>query len=526
MNGGFSPLTGFMTSSDYDSVCDDMRLADGTLWPMPITLDLSEEAAEGLVAGSSLALRDPEGVMLVMLAALQVEDVWRPDLSAEGDKVFGTTNSEHPGVAYLLEQSGPVYVDGRIEGMQLPHHYDFRVLRETPRQLREDFARLGWRKVVAFQTRNPMHRAHQELTLHAAKEVGANLLIHPVVGMTKPGDVDHFTRVRCYQALLPTYPTFTAKLSLLNLAMRMGGPREAVWHAIIRKNHGCTHFIVGRDHAGPGNDSEGNPFYGPYEAQDLMRKYADELGVEMVPFRLMVYLEDRDAYMPIDEVPEGAEVKSISGTELRTRLAEGRSIPSWFTFPDVAAELRRSHPPRSKQGFTVFFTGLSGSGKSTVANVLQVMLLQMGGRSVTLLDGDIVRTNLSSELGFSKEHRDLNIQRVGFVASEITKGGGIALCAPIAPYAAVRKQNRDLISKVGGYMLVYMATPLEVCEQRDRKGLYAKARAGIIKEFTGISDPNEVPEDPDVVIDTSDTTPEAAAQQIFLHLEREGYIGA
>ena len=371
-----------------------------------------------------------------------------------------------------------------------------------------------------------MHRAHQELTLHAAKEVGANLLIHPVVGMTKPGDVDHFTRVRCYQALLPTYPTFTAKLSLLNLAMRMGGPREAVWHAIIRKNHGCTHFIVGRDHAGPGNDSEGNPFYGPYEAQDLMRKYADELGVEMVPFRLMVYLEDRDAYMPIDEVPEGAEVKSISGTELRTRLAEGRSIPSWFTFPDVAAELRRSHPPRSKQGFTVFFTGLSGSGKSTVANVLQVMLLQMGGRSVTLLDGDIVRTNLSSELGFSKEHRDLNIQRVGFVASEITKGGGIALCAPIAPYAAVRKQNRDLISKVGGYMLVYMATPLEVCEQRDRKGLYAKARAGIIKEFTGISDPNEVPEDPDVVIDTSDTTPEAAAQQIFLHLEREGYIGA
>ena len=523
LNGAFSPLAGFMTPRDYDPVCEKMRLADGTLWPIPITLDITEDAAEGLEAGSHLALRDPEGVML---AVLHVEDLWRPDRAREAERVCATTDREHPGVAHLLEESNPMYVGGRVEGLQLPVHYDFRELRSTPRQLREDFARLGWRRIVAFQIRNPMHRAHQELTLRAAKEVEANLLIHPVVGMTKPGDVDHFTRVRCYQALMDTYPRFTAKLSLLNLAMRMGGPREALLHAIIRKNHGCTHLILGRDHAGPGSDSAGTPFYGPYEAQEMMREHEEELGVAMVPFRLMVYVEDEDTYMPVDEVAEGVEAKSISGTELRARLADGREIPEWFTFPAVEEELRRSYPPRRRQGFTVFFTGLSGSGKSTVANVLQVKLLEMGGRSVTLLDGDIVRTNLSSELGFSKEHRDLNIRRIGFVASEITKGGGVAICAPIAPYAEVRRQNRERISSVGGYVLVYLSTPLETCEARDRKGLYAKARAGIIKGFTGISDPYEEPDDADVVIDTTDVSPSEAAHQIFLHLEKEGYIGA
>jgi sulfate adenylyltransferase len=522
LNGGFSPLEGFLTRGAYESVRDDMRLPDGTLWPMPITLDVSREAAESLSVGDRVALRDPEGVML---AVLHVEDVWEPNLELEAERVFGTGNPEHPGVGHLLGQTHPVYLGGRLEGLQLPVHYDFKGLRLTPRELRAEFRRLGWRRVVAFQTRNPMHRAHQELTLRAAKEVGANLLIHPVVGMTKPGDVDHFTRVRCYQALLPHYPKFTAKLALLNLAMRMGGPREAVWHAIIRKNHGCTHLVVGRDHAGPGSDSGGNPFYGPYDAQELMKEVRADLGVEMVPFRLMVYVEDSDQYLPIDQVAEGVKTRSISGTQLRQRLADGREIPPWFTFSDVASELRRSHPPRSRGGFTVFFTGLSGSGKSTVANVLRVKLLEMGGRPVTLLDGDLVRKNLSSELGFSKEHRDLNIQRIGFVASEITKGGGVAICAPIAPYDSVRKQNRALISSVGGYLLVHIATPLEICEQRDRKGLYAKARAGIIKEFTGISDPYEAPEDADLAIDTTDITPEEAAQQIFLHLEKQGYIG-
>jgi len=344
------------------------------------------------------------------------------------------------------------------------------------------------------------------------------------VGLTKPGDVDHYTRVRAYQAVLERYPRQTAALSLLPLAMRMGGPREAVWHAIIRKNHGVTHFIVGRDHAGPGSDSSGTPFYGPYDAQELLSRHEDELGVSMVPFKLMVYLEDRDTYAPIDEVPDGARTLSISGTELRERLAEGREIPEWFTYPEVVEELRRTHPPRSKQGFTVFFTGLSGSGKSTIANALLVKLSEIGGRPITILDGDLVRKNLSSELGFSKEHRDINIRRIGFVASEITKHRGIAVCAPIAPYERIRQENRESISAYGGYILVYVNTPLEVCEQRDRKGLYAKARAGIIKEFTGISDPYEVPTDADVVIDTTETSPEEAANQVIIALERLGYL--
>jgi len=523
VNGGFSPLTGFLGKADYDAVCQDMRLASGILWPMPITLDVPEELAKTLDSGSKLALRDPEGVML---AVLHVEDVWQPDRTAEASAVFGTTNPEHPGVAYTTEKSNPYYVGGRLEGTQLPLHYDFHQLRHTPEGLRHEFQQLGWRKIVAFQTRNPMHRAHHELTQRAAKNLEANLLIHPVVGMTKPGDLDHYTRVRCYQAISQHYATNTQRLSLLPLAMRMGGPREAVWHAIIRKNYGCTHLIVGRDHAGPGSDSSGQPFYGPYDAQELMQKHEEELGVAMVPFKMMMYLKDSDRYVPQDEVPEGADVANISGTELRERLAAGRDIPEWFTFPEVATELRKTHPPRKRQGFTVFFTGLSGSGKSTVANVLLVKLLELGGRPVTLLDGDVVRKNLSKELGFSKEHRDINIRRIGYVASEITKNGGIAICAPIAPYTSVRKEVEDMIAPMGGHILVHISTPLEVCEQRDRKGMYAKARAGIIKEFTGISDPYEEPGDEALKIDTTDVTPEEAAQQIILHLKSLGYVGA
>ena len=522
-SGGFSPLAGFLGRRDYDRVCAEMRLGDGTLWPIPITLDVPEALASSLSPGARLALRDGEGVMA---AVLDVEDVWRPDREAEAAAVFGTTSPEHPGVAHLLDRTQPCYVGGRVTAVQPVTHYDYRPLRHTPSELRAEFARLGWTRVVAFQTRNPMHRAHHELTLRAAKEVEASLLIHPVVGLTRPGDIDHYTRVRCYQALLRRYPPRTALLSLLPLAMRMGGPREAVWHAIIRKNHGCTHLIVGRDHAGPGSDSAGDPFYGPYDAQELLREHEAELGVTMVPFRMMVYVEDRDAYVPVDEVPAGTRTLNLSGTELRERLAEGREIPSWFTFPDVAEELRRSHPPRERQGLTVFFTGLSGSGKSTVANALLVKFLEFGGRPVTLLDGDLVRKHLSSELGFSKAHRDTNIRRIGYVASEITKNGGIAVCAPIAPYDAVRKDVRAMIERVGGFVLVHVDTPLEVCEQRDRKGLYAKARAGIVKEFTGISDPYEPPADADLTIDTTALTPDEAAQRILLHLEKAGYVGA
>jgi sulfate adenylyltransferase len=523
MNGGFSPLRGFMKKADYESVCTNMRLADNTLWPMPITLDLPEEFAGKLAVGGKLALRDAEGVML---AVLNVEDIYKPDRTAEAQQVFGTVDKKHPGADSVINRTNPVYVGGKIEGMQAPVHYDFRGIRLTPKELREEFARLGWRKVVAFQTRNPMHRAHVELTMRAAKNVEANLLLNPTVGMTKPGDVDYYTRVRCYQLLLPKYAHGTAKLSLLPLAMRMGGPREAMWHGLIRKNYGCTHFIVGRDHAGPGNDSTGKPFYGPYEAQELFAKHEKEMGITMVPFNMMVYLEKEGVYAPDNEVAKGTPTLNISGTELRDRLNQGRDLPEWFTYPEVARELRRSYPPRAKQGFTVFFTGLSGSGKSTIANALMVKFLEMGGRPVTILDGDLVRKNLSSELGFSKEHRDINIRRIGYVASEITKNGGIAVCAPIAPYEATRKAVKEMIEPGGGFILVHVATSVEVCEQRDRKGLYAKARAGILKEFTGISDPYEVPEKADMTIDTGALSAEEAAQEIVLHLEREGYIGA
>ena len=523
LSGGFSPLRGFMNRADHEGVCHNMRLSSGVIWPMPITLDVTEEFAKKLQPGSSkVALRDPEGVMV---AVLHVEEVWQPDRQAEAKAVFGTTSTVHPGVDYLLNRGNAWYVGGKLEGLQAPTHYDFKALRLTPAELRTEFARLGWRRVVAFQTRNPMHRAHVELTFRAAKTVEANLLIHPSVGMTKPGDVDYFTRVRCYQLLLAKYPQGTVKLSLLPLAMRMGGPREAIWHALIRKNHGVTHFIVGRDHAGPGKDKDGKPFYGPYEAQELFKKNEKDIGVTMVPFSMMVYLENEDRYVPDNEVPQGARVLNISGTELRDRLNEGRDIPAWFTYPEVVRELRRSFPPRHQQGVTIFFTGLSGSGKSTIANVLLTKFLETGGRPVTILDGDLVRKHLSSELGFSKEHRDINIRRIGYVASEITKNGGIAICAPIAPYDVTRKHVRQMIEPYGGFILVHVATPIETCEERDRKGLYAKARAGIVKEFTGISDPYEVPADAEVVINTADLTAEEAAQEIILHLEREGFIG-
>ncbi len=521
LNGSFSPLDGFLNRVDYQRVVKEMRLADGTLWPMPITLDVSEEFAGQLGRGDRVALRDPEGVLI---AVLEVGDVWRPDRLHEARQIFGDADERHPGVFHLLHQTGPVYVGGRLYGIEPPTHYDFPQLRGSPRELRASFAKLGWQRVVAFQTRNPMHRAHQELTLRAVQQAEANLLIHPTVGLTKPGDIDHYSRVRCYEHLLKTYPEPTTALYLLNLAMRMAGPREALWHAIIRQNHGCSHFIVGRDHAGPGRDQFGQGFYEPYAAQQLIARHQDELDIRMLAFPEMVYVRERAQYVPADDLRAGETMLTLSGTEFRRRLQEGLDIPEWFSYPEVVAELRRTHPPRRQQGFTVFFTGLSGSGKSTIANALMVKLLELGGRAVTLLDGDIVRKHLSSELGFSREHRNINILRIGFVASEITKNGGIAICAPIAPYTVTRREVREMIAPLGGFIEVHVATPLETCEARDRKGLYAKARSGVLKEFTGISDPYEAPEHPELVIDTRDCSPSEAAQRILLKLEGLGYI--
>ena len=521
MNGGFHPLKGFLSEADYDGVIDEMRLTSGALWPVPVTLDVSQAFADRVEPGQDIALRDPEGVIL---AILSVTDKWTPDKHREAERVFGADDIAHPAVNYLHHKAGPVYLGGPITGIQPPVHYDFKARRDTPNELRAYFRKLGWRRIVAFQTRNPLHRAHQELTFRAAKEAQANLLIHPVVGMTKPGDIDHFTRVRCYEAVLDHYPAATTTMSLLNLAMRMAGPREAVWHGIIRRNHGCTHMIVGRDHAGPGKNSQGQDFYGPYDAQELFAAHAAEIGIEMVDFKQMVYVQEKAQYYPVNEVPEGSTVLDISGTELRRRLQEGLEIPEWFSFPAVVDELRRTKPARHRQGFTVFFTGFSGSGKSTIANALMVKLMEMGGRPVTLLDGDVVRKNLSSELGFSKEHRDLNIRRIGFVASEITKNGGIAICAPIAPYAVTRRAVREDIEQYGAFVEVHVATSLEACERRDRKGLYKLAREGKIKEFTGISDPYDVPETPELRLETENVEVDHCAHQVLLKLEQMGLV--
>lgn len=523
MNGGFSPLKGFMSEADYHGVVANMRTADGTLFPIPITLDVSEAFADKVEPGQDIALRDQEGVIL---AILSISDKWVPNKAVEAEGVFGADDLAHPAVNYLHNTAGKVYLGGPVIGIQQPVHYDFKARRDTPNELRALFRKLGWRKIVAFQTRNPLHRAHQELTFRAAREAEANLLIHPVVGMTKPGDVDHFTRVRCYEAVLDQYPAQTTALSLLNLAMRMAGPREAVWHGIIRKNHGCTHMIVGRDHAGPGKNSAGKDFYDPYAAQELFAQHAAEIGIVMVDFKHMVYVAEKAQYYPANEIPEGSTVLDISGTELRRRLREGLDIPEWFSFPEVVNELRKTSPARSKQGFTVFFTGLSGSGKSTIANALMVKLMEMGGRPVTLLDGDVVRKHLSSELGFSKEHRDLNIKRIGYVASEITKNGGIAICAPIAPYTATRRAVREMVEAFGAFVETHVATSIEECERRDRKGLYKLAREGKIKEFTGISDPYEAPTQAELVVDTENVDVDHCAHQVLLKLEQMGLIKA
>lgn len=521
MNGGFSPLTGYHTRAEYESILSSMRLPDGTIWPIPIKLNVDRDFGDSVQIGEKIVLRNKEGQAL---AFLTVSDRWRSDKSHEAQAIFGTQDQSHSGVAMLMEQNDEIYLGGPIEGLALPHHYDFKAFRHTPGELRSQFQKLGWSNVAAFQTRNPMHRAHFEMTLQAASAHNTNLLIHPVVGMTQPGDVDHYTRVRCYQKLMPKYPTGTAMLSLLPLAMRMAGPREALWHAIIRKNFGCNRFIVGRDHASPGTASNGDHFYKPYAAQELVDQFANELGVQMIKFHKLVYNANRAEYQSARDMQPGERTLEISGTELRHRLDKGLDIPTWFSFPEVITELRKTYPPVIQRGFTVFFTGLSGSGKSTLANGLYVKLMEDGSRPVTLLDGDIVRTQLSKELGFSRAHRAINVRRIGYVASEITKNGGIAICAPIAPYENDRRANRDLISHYGGYIEIFVNTPLAECEKRDVKGLYAKARQGLIKEFTGIDDPYEIPRNPEMVIETVGIEPEVLVQEILLKIKQLGYI--
>jgi len=519
--GAFSPLKGFMKRIDYESVLNRMRLESGKIWPVPICLDIPETLALSLETGQSIVLRDQEGFLL---GVMNIDDIWPVEIEKEAMQLYGTIDKTHPGVDYLFNRSGKYYIGGDIEALNLPIHSDFRQIRLTPDEVRNVFKRLGWTRVVGFQTRQPLHRPQFEMIIQAMRKTKANLLLLPIAGVTKPGDFDHYTRMRCYKKIASHFPPDSFVLNLLPLAMRMAGPREALLHMIIGKNFGCTHFVIGHDHGSPGQDSNSKPFYKFDEAQLFVKEAGKEVGVEVVSFEEMVYLPFEDEYRPASEVSKDTQTISLSGTDIRKRIRAGKKIPDWATFPEVIEELKKSYPSPSEQGFTVFFTGLSGAGKSTIAKVIYSRFLEMSTRPVSLLDGDIVRRNLSSELNFSREHRDINVKRIGFVAGEITKNGGIAICAPIAPYENTRSEIRTAIEEYGGFFEVHVSTPIVECEKRDRKGMYAKARAGLLKGFTGVDDPYEIPAQPELRIDTTDLTPDEAAQEILLFIGQKGFI--
>ncbi|MCF8029920.1 MAG: bifunctional sulfate adenylyltransferase/adenylylsulfate kinase [Desulfohalobiaceae bacterium] len=522
-NRAFYPLNGFLNRREYESVLESGRLPEGWIWPLPICLDVPEDVALNLEPETPLSLLDQEGFLL---AILHVEDVWRPDKRQEAQRIFGTEDeTRHPSVFHLYHRMHSYYAGGRIEGIHPPPHYDFPELRIPPSETHRLFTSRGWRNVIGFHTEKPLHCAHKEMILEAARKAGASIFVNPVIGIPSPGDLDHFTMVRSYQAFVEHFPKNIIQLGLLPFASRKAGPKEALLQALIRKNYGCTHFMVAPDHADPFmHNSNNHLFYPVGEAQELLRENQDELSITCVELTPMVYVQDRAQYLPEHQVDDTMEAKKISSSELRRRLEFDLEIPEWFSFPDVVRELKKSHPPRHEQGLTIFLTGLSGAGKSTLARILYVKFMEMRDRPVTLLDGDIVRRNLSSELDYSRKHREINVRRIGFVASEITKNRGIAICAPIAPYEESRRHNRELIEQYGGYIEVYLNTPLSVCENRDRKGIYAKAKQGIMKGVTGIDDPYIPPSNPEIALNTSEFTPVEAAQQVLLYLEEQGYI--
>lgn len=524
VTGALSPLTGFMCQDEYESVVNNASLLDGTVWPIPYYIDLTDEQAEAINIGDKIALRDVEGFMP---AIITVESKWCPDKNKEAEYVYGTLDTDHPGVDYLINTAGNTYIGGRVEAVQLPFHYDFETLRFTPYELRQHFDKLGWRSIVAFHTSKPMHAVHFEMTMRASKQANAHILIHPVVGMAKPGDLHYYSRVHCYEAILKQYPKSLVSLALIPIAMRMAGPREALMNAIIRQNYGCTHYIVGTEHAGPPNVRDsGKRFYPTGASQKYVDQYIDDIDIEIINIEELCYEEDKEQFITrTDNKQALCSSESFSNTRILNSLLKQEEVPKWVTFPEVLRVLRKAYPSRSEQGITLFFTGLSGSGKSTIARIIYAKFIEEGKRAVTLLDGDVVRLNLSSELGFSRKDRLINVSRIAYVASEITKNRGVAICAPIAPYTIMRRNARNNIEQYGAFIEIHIATSLEECEKRDRKGLYAKARKGIIPEFTGISDPYDVPEYPEIRIDTKDISPVQAAQDIYLYLIREGYIG-
>ena len=522
LNGAFSPLLTFNNQKDYEEILLNNKLLNGVIWPIPIVLDVPNDFLKALDKNEHISLRNAEGFLL---AILKVREFWSPNKKDEANSIFKTIDENHPGVDYLFNHTNSNYISGELIPIQSNKYFDFTHLRKSPQEVRDLFRSKRWQDVIAFQTRNPMHRAHFELTRLAMEQHNAKLLIHPVIGISKPGDIDHFTRVKCYQHIIKHYPENSVELSLINLAMRMAGPKEALWHAIIRKNYGCNYIIIGRDHAGPGVDAKGKPYYQPYDAQELISQYQEELEIKMVPFQEMVFAKNKRNYLPLDQIKEEEQIETLSGTQFKELLKQRTEIPNWYSFPEVVHELRRRYPKLHNQGLTVFFTGLSGAGKSTLANALVYKLMEMEDRPITLLDGDIVRQHLSSELGFSKEDRDIHVKRIGYVASEITKHGGVAICAPIAPYSNTRKTVRNMIDEVGSFVEIHVATPLSVCEERDVKGLYKRARAGKILDFTGVSDPYEEPQNPEITIDTSDISVEESSAIIIDKLRSMKLLG-
>ena len=522
LNGAFSPLLTFNNQKDYEEILLNNKLLNGVIWPIPIVLDVPNDFLKALDKNEHISLRNAEGFLL---AILKVREFWSPNKKDEANSIFKTIDENHPGVDYLFNHTNSNYISGELIPIQSNKYFDFTHLRKSPQEVRDLFRSKRWEDVIAFQTRNPMHRAHFELTRLAMEQHNAKLLIHPVIGISKPGDIDHFTRVKCYQHIIKHYPENSVELSLINLAMRMAGPKEALWHAIIRKNYGCNYIIIGRDHAGPGVDAKGKPYYQPYDAQELISQYQEELEIKMVPFQEMVFAKNKRNYLPLDQIKEEEQIETLSGTQFKELLKQRTEIPNWYSFPEVVHELRRRYPKLHNQGLTVFFTGLSGAGKSTLANALVYKLMEMEDRPITLLDGDIVRQHLSSELGFSKEDRDIHVKRIGYVASEITKHGGVAICAPIAPYSKTRKTVRNMIDEVGSFVEIHVSTPLSVCEERDVKGLYKRARAGKILDFTGVSDPYEEPQNPEITIDTSDISVEESSAIIIDKLRSMKLLG-
>lgn len=519
LSGAFTPLSGFMTEEQYEHVVSSMRLPTGALWPIPVVLDVTD--GQAFTKGEKITLCDEYNKPV---AIMHVRSIYQPDKKKEAKSVYGTTDTNHFGVGFLMNKTGDTYIGGTIEGIAPVDRFDFTSFRHTPAELRSWFAKKKWNKIIGFQTRNPLHRAHFSMMRHAAKAYNANILVHPVVGMTKDGDIDHITRVRCYQILVNNHMSDFAALSLLPLAMRMAGPKEAVFHAIIRKNYGCTHFIVGRDHAGPGKNARGIPYYGPYDAQELLKSHEKELGITMIPFSEMVYVPGKKIFLPVNDVPKGVRIKRVSGTSVRAILREGKPVPKWISFPDIVSELRKGITKDKKDGLTIFFTGLPCAGKSTIARILMSKLMEKQDKKVTFLDGDVIRHNLSKGLGFSKEDRNTNIRRIGFVASEITKHGGIAVCAAVSPYEEARSANRALISSYGHYVEVYVATPIRECKRRDIKGLYKRGAMGKVLKVTGVDDPYEVPKHPEIVLDTLHHNPVALADRIIQYLERNNLI--